>query len=187
MPSSISECLPRSVNAFFKQWMPFSISECLPRSVNAFLDQWMPSSISECLLQTVNAFLNQWMSTKNQQFWNPTMLCYQGGVNKMYYGIMDYDPSYHRVHLEMDAGDTVFFHPLLIHGSGMNRTSGFRKVSWWIKNVDCGLGRRKINEWMWLLLSYNVWCTYMYYLFFKDMFVNPYIGGEEREMELDLQ
>ena len=90
----------------------------------------------------------------------------------MYYGIMDYDPSYHRVHLEMDAGDTVFFHPLLIHGSGMNRTSGFRKVSWWIKNVDCGLGRRKINEWMWLLLSYNVWCTYMYYHFFKDMFVN---------------
>jgi len=47
----------------------------------------------------------------------------------MYYGIMDYDPSQYRVHLEMEAGDTVFFHPLLIHGSGMNRTSGFRKVS----------------------------------------------------------
>lgn len=52
----------------------------------------------------------------------------QGGVNKMYYGITDYDPSYDRVHLEMEAGDTVFFHPLLIHGSGTNRTSGFRKV-----------------------------------------------------------
>ena len=25
-------------------------------------------------------------------------------------------------------GDTVFFHPLLIHGSGMNRSQGFRKV-----------------------------------------------------------
>ncbi|CAF3979392.1 unnamed protein product, partial [Rotaria sp. Silwood1] len=24
-------------------------------------------------------------------------------------------------------GDTVLFHPLLIHGSGTNRTSGFRK------------------------------------------------------------
>ena len=32
------------------------------------------------------------------------------------------------VHLEMGPGDTVFFHPLLIHGSGMNRTNGFRKV-----------------------------------------------------------
>jgi hypothetical protein len=29
---------------------------------------------------------------------------------------------------EMESGDTVFFHPLLIHGSGMNRTEDFRKV-----------------------------------------------------------
>ena len=28
----------------------------------------------------------------------------------------------------MQAGDTVFFHPLLIHGSGANRTDGFRKA-----------------------------------------------------------
>ena len=46
----------------------------------------------------------------------------------MYHGIRDYDPSFPRAHLEMGPGDTVFFHPLLIHGSGMNRTSGFRKV-----------------------------------------------------------
>lgn len=46
----------------------------------------------------------------------------------MYHGIMDFDPAAKRVHLEMEAGDTVFFHPLLIHGSGMNRTDGFRKV-----------------------------------------------------------
>ncbi len=26
------------------------------------------------------------------------------------------------------VGDTVFFHPLLIHGSGMNRSPGFRKA-----------------------------------------------------------
>ena len=45
----------------------------------------------------------------------------------MYHGISDYDPSA-RVHLEMEAGDTVFFHPILIHGSGTNRTQGFRKV-----------------------------------------------------------
>ena len=46
----------------------------------------------------------------------------------MYHGIVDFDPSIPRVHLEMEPGDTVFFHPILIHGSGMNRTSGFRKV-----------------------------------------------------------
>jgi len=29
--------------------------------------------------------------------------------------------------LIMDPGDTVFFHPLLLHGSGVNRTGGFRR------------------------------------------------------------
>lgn len=33
-----------------------------------------------------------------------------------------------RVHLEMEKGDCVFFHPILIHGSGVNRTKGFRKA-----------------------------------------------------------
>lgn len=28
----------------------------------------------------------------------------------------------------LDLGDTVFFHPILIHGSGPNRTRGFRKA-----------------------------------------------------------
>ncbi|XP_071796217.1 phytanoyl-CoA dioxygenase, peroxisomal-like [Asterias amurensis] len=53
---------------------------------------------------------------------------WQGGVNKMYHGIRDYNPDHPRVHLVMEKGDTVFFHPLLIHGSGMNRTEGFRKA-----------------------------------------------------------
>ena len=56
------------------------------------------------------------------------LLYSQGGVNKMYHGIHDYDPSMERFHLEMEEGDTVFFHPLLIHGSGTNRTKGYRKV-----------------------------------------------------------
>ncbi|KAM9313243.1 phytanoyl-CoA dioxygenase, peroxisomal [Gastrophryne carolinensis] len=53
---------------------------------------------------------------------------WEGGVNKMYHGVRDYDPSTPRVHLTMEKGDTVFFHPILIHGSGMNRTAGFRKA-----------------------------------------------------------
>lgn len=52
-------------------------------------------------------------------------------VNKMYHGIMDYDLSHRKnaTYLEMEAGDTVFFHPILIHGSGSNKTTGFRKVT----------------------------------------------------------
>ncbi|XP_046584937.1 phytanoyl-CoA dioxygenase, peroxisomal-like isoform X1 [Haliotis rubra] len=52
---------------------------------------------------------------------------WEGGVNVAYFGVRDYDPSTPRVHLEMDAGDTVFFHPLLIHGSGTNKTEDCRK------------------------------------------------------------
>ncbi|XP_037366517.1 phytanoyl-CoA dioxygenase, peroxisomal [Talpa occidentalis] len=53
---------------------------------------------------------------------------WEGGVNIMFHGIQDYDENNNRVHLEMQKGDTVFFHPLLIHGSGRNMTQGFRKA-----------------------------------------------------------
>lgn len=33
----------------------------------------------------------------------------------------DYD-NHEKVFLEMNKGDTVFFHPLLVHGSGINKT-----------------------------------------------------------------
>ncbi|KAG2460334.1 PAHX protein, partial [Polypterus senegalus] len=53
---------------------------------------------------------------------------WEGGVNILYHGIRDFDPNLPYVHLVMEKGDTVFFHPLLIHGSGRNRTQGFRKT-----------------------------------------------------------
>ena len=63
---------------------------------------------------------------------------WEGGVNKMYHGIQDYDPNSPRVHLVMEKGDTVFFHPLLIHGSGRNKTQGFRKaISCHFGSSDC--------------------------------------------------
>nr|XP_046153281.1 phytanoyl-CoA dioxygenase, peroxisomal-like [Oncorhynchus gorbuscha] len=63
---------------------------------------------------------------------------WEGGVNKMYHGVRDHDPNHPRVHLEMEKGDTVFFHPLLIHGSGMNQTQGFRKaISCHYASADC--------------------------------------------------
>ncbi|XP_068962520.1 phytanoyl-CoA dioxygenase, peroxisomal-like [Petaurus breviceps papuanus] len=53
---------------------------------------------------------------------------WEEGVNIMFHGIQDYDLNQPRTHLVMEKGDTVFFHPLLIHGSGRNRTEGFRKA-----------------------------------------------------------
>lgn len=64
---------------------------------------------------------------------------WEGGVNKMYHGVRDFDPNAPRVHLPMDIGDTVFFHPLLIHGSGMNKTKGFRK------SISCHYASADIN------------------------------------------
>lgn len=62
-----------------------------------------------------------------------------GGVNKMYHGIVSVpENQFEKVYAEMEAGDTVFFHPLLIHGSGANRTQGFRKaISCHYASADC--------------------------------------------------
>ncbi|XP_051007307.1 phytanoyl-CoA dioxygenase, peroxisomal [Acomys russatus] len=63
---------------------------------------------------------------------------WEGGVNKMYHGIQDYKQDSNRVYLTMEKGDTVFFHPLLIHGSGRNKTQGFRKaISCHYASSDC--------------------------------------------------
>lgn len=51
------------------------------------------------------------------------------GVNAAFHeikGAKAYD-TVPRVYLEMEPGDTVYFHPKLIHGSGPNTTKGFRK------------------------------------------------------------
>lgn len=74
-------------------------------------------------VRTVTLSWSMWMCGQSQ-----LLISSQGGINKMYHGVRNYDPNHSRVHLEMEKGDTVFFHPLLIHGSGMNQTEGFRKV-----------------------------------------------------------
>ncbi|XP_004345745.1 phytanoyl-CoA hydroxylase [Capsaspora owczarzaki ATCC 30864] len=54
---------------------------------------------------------------------------WEGGVNKAYHGIKSAQQEKgDLVYLEMEPGDTVFFHPILIHGSGANKTSGYRKA-----------------------------------------------------------
>lgn len=50
---------------------------------------------------------------------------YKGVVNKGFHEIIGFDDSRHAakmIYLNMNPGDTVFFHPLLIHGSGPNVT-----------------------------------------------------------------
>ena len=43
-----------------------------------------------------------------------------------------------RVHVEMEPGDTLFFHPLLVHGSGRNRSNGFRRaISMHYASITC--------------------------------------------------
>ena len=48
-------------------------------------------------------------------------------LNTGYFGVESVEAE-ERVHLEMNPGDTVFFHPILIHGSGRNRTQGYRRA-----------------------------------------------------------
>ena len=50
-------------------------------------------------------------------------------LNGGYFGAKDLGERINeRVHLEMEPGDTVFFHPIILHGSGRNKTDGFRRA-----------------------------------------------------------
>jgi phytanoyl-CoA hydroxylase len=48
-------------------------------------------------------------------------------VNYGFLGVKGVDGA-DRVHVEMEPGDTLFFHSLLVHGSGHNRTDRFRRA-----------------------------------------------------------
>lgn len=54
-----------------------------------------------------------------------------GIVNQAYHGIQHLSSEKHgeaMMPVVMEAGDTLFFHPLLIHGSGRNNSKGYRKA-----------------------------------------------------------
>ena len=61
------------------------------------------------------------------------------GSNALYHGVKEFKEYEQRVHIEMNQGDTVFFHPLLIHGSGTNRSKGYRKAisCHYASSTDC--------------------------------------------------
>jgi phytanoyl-CoA hydroxylase len=57
--------------------------------------------------------------------------------NHLFVGVKGVDASV-RVHLEMQPGDTAFFHPLIIHGSGFNKTQGLRRaIAVHYANANC--------------------------------------------------
>jgi phytanoyl-CoA hydroxylase len=59
-------------------------------------------------------------------------------ANSAYVGIMGVTSEVKYVHLPMNKGDTIFFHPLLWHGSGRNLTPNFRKaISCHFASGDC--------------------------------------------------
>jgi phytanoyl-CoA hydroxylase len=49
-------------------------------------------------------------------------------VNYLYVGARGVGEQTERLHLEMEPGDLVVFHPVLLHGSGRNRTPGYRRA-----------------------------------------------------------
>lgn len=48
-------------------------------------------------------------------------------VNRGFFAVQDVDLS-QRQHVEMAPGDTLLFHPLLVHGSGRNKSDQFRRA-----------------------------------------------------------
>jgi len=100
---------------------------------------------------------------------------WEGGVNKAYHGIpKELARMDERVHVIMEKGDTVFFHPLIIHGSGMNKTKGFRKaISCHYASGDCdfvdvaGSVQEKIKNEVEFLAKEKVGVDLSYYDFWK--------------------
>ncbi|XP_011494693.1 PREDICTED: phytanoyl-CoA dioxygenase, peroxisomal-like [Ceratosolen solmsi marchali] len=59
-------------------------------------------------------------------------------VNKMYYEIQNFSKPISWIDVEMEPGDTLFFHPLLVHGSGTNTSNHTRKaISCHYADADC--------------------------------------------------
>ncbi|KAL3279777.1 hypothetical protein HHI36_017285 [Cryptolaemus montrouzieri] len=61
----------------------------------------------------------------------------KGLRNALYHGISGLEDE-QKLHVVMEKGDTIFFHPLLLHGSGPNFTKGYRKaISVHFANSSC--------------------------------------------------
>jgi len=65
---------------------------------------------------------------------------WEAGANLGYVGILGLTPDVKITHLQMDRGSTVFFHPMLFHGSGRNLSRAYRKaISCHFVSADCSV------------------------------------------------
>lgn len=59
-------------------------------------------------------------------------------VNAGYWGAQGVGADDRRVHIECAPGDLVLFHPIVLHGSGRNKTTGFRRaISCHYASTEC--------------------------------------------------
>lgn len=95
------------------------------RPANRIVAAWASLEDSNNL----NGSLNIFPKTHKGDLFRHIYPEWEGKVNKAYFGIDNYkEKANMRLDLEMKKGDVVFFHPLLVHGSGENKTQGYRKV-----------------------------------------------------------
>ncbi|XP_077985786.1 phytanoyl-CoA dioxygenase, peroxisomal-like [Glandiceps talaboti] len=91
-----------------------------------------------------NGCLSVYPGSHNRELMDHDYPQWEGGVNSLYLGVVDYSSDQPRLRVEMEAGDTLLFHPLLIHGSGINRSTRTRKcISSHFASVDCNV----LDEW----------------------------------------
>jgi ectoine hydroxylase-related dioxygenase (phytanoyl-CoA dioxygenase family) len=64
---------------------------------------------------------------------------FQHSVNKAFHRVEGFE-DHPLIPLAMEKGDTVFFHPILIHGSGINKTkvkylTGLQSINLELQNI----------------------------------------------------
>ena len=92
------------------------------RPASAIVASWtamLPTSRANGCLAVIPGSHRQGVLTHGTPDWDY--------LNHGFFGIEDVDLG-RRQHVEMQPGDTLLFHPLLIHGSGRNRTDEFRRA-----------------------------------------------------------
>ena len=92
------------------------------RPVSTIVASWtamLPTSRANGCLAVIPGSHRQGVLTHSTPDWDY--------LNHGFFGIEDVDLE-RRQHVEMQPGDTLLFHPLLIHGSGRNRTDEFRRA-----------------------------------------------------------
>ncbi|XP_010579408.1 PREDICTED: phytanoyl-CoA dioxygenase, peroxisomal-like, partial [Haliaeetus leucocephalus] len=111
-----------------------------PPEVLKYVECFTGPNIIAMQMMLINKLPDPGTQSSREREMQKLLVClgYHSPPIKLFHGLLDCDEKSPRVHLVMEKGDTVFFHPLLIHGSGINKTSGFRKsISCHFASSEC--------------------------------------------------